>query len=133
MAVTLDVSDLIQPIGELDATFFPDGNLDTYLPGWLTQAEIVVSGAASIVEEDAAAAAYVYARAFHFLATRYNTLATTTDISGEITRTIHDEQIEYYLAQASKWADRYAAYVQGQTEVEIIAISVAPRFLFTVS
>jgi hypothetical protein len=103
MAVTLTPPDLIQPKGQLDAAYFPEGNMDAYVAGWLEQATAIIDARPDIAHPDAAAAAYVYQRAFSYLATLWNTYATTTTIAGQITRTINKESVAYFLDLSNHW------------------------------
>src|SRR4030095_5582163 len=77
------------------------------------RAALQFEGNPAIVDQDVAAAAYVYARAFQFFSVRYNVLATTTTISGEVTRTINKEQVQFYLEEAQRWQDLFDFYAAG--------------------
>lgn len=108
MTVTLTPADLIQPKGRLDAAYFPSGNMDTYLQGWLDQAIVLVDADPTIENANAAAEAYVYMRAYGYLATLWNTIATTTTIAGQITRTINKDQVQFFTNLAEEWTAIYA-------------------------
>ena len=111
MPVTIQPDDLKQPKGELDAAYFPTGNMDAYLTGWYEEGKAIIEARDDVENDDAALTAYVYKRAYSYLATYWNTLATTTTIAGQITRTVNKEQVAYFAALADKWSDAYFVLV----------------------
>ena len=83
MALTPD--DLKQPDGELAASYFPDGDLDDLLPGWLSRAVVKVETDGDIVDQDGATAAWVYYLAYSYLTKRFNAMPNTLAVgSGEV-------------------------------------------------
>ena len=84
MAVTLRVDDLIQPEGELANSFFPDGDLDERIDGWLDRAATRVEGNANIVaaDQDTATAHLVYHYAYSYIAGRIASMPNNTTIDG---------------------------------------------------
>ncbi len=72
MAVTITIDSLVQPLGELTPMLFPDNILADLLDGWLTDAVNHVMAIPGIAAENqnAAAAAWVYYRAYLAMALR---------------------------------------------------------------
>ena len=61
MSVTLTISDLKQPQGELFAALFPGDDLDTLLTGWLSKATTLINASAiATSDQNNAALAYCY-------------------------------------------------------------------------
>lgn len=63
MTVTLSISDLQYPTGEMQPVMFPDGDIDTALTSWLSEAMVLTT-------DNAAAAHYVYYRGYNAAANR---------------------------------------------------------------
>lgn len=111
MAVTLTTDDLIAPAGRLQPAMFPDGDINANVVAWLSEATTKV--AADEIESDdhdAAAEAWVYHRAYDFVAERM--LAepeqyTTED--GE-SRRLTMAQITRFQALAQHYKTAYEAY-----------------------
>lgn len=123
MAVTLQPDDFIQPKGELDPAFFPDSNCTEYVTGWLAKATELIDNNAAVMDGNTAALAYVYARGFSYLAMRYNSLATTTTISGKITRTIQSDQVKIFQEAADTWQSEYNIWESGQDPENVVVKS----------
>lgn len=108
MAVTLTGLDLMQPLGELDASLFAatdDSGL--LLTGWLRDAiDQVASVAAS--GQNAAAAAWVYYRAFTLFAQRAANKPSTITVDGVVTRTTASDQRKYFDDRAKYWQGEFA-------------------------
>ena len=107
MAVTLTADDLIQPAGELSNDFFPLGDLDDQIEGWLTAAVAKVEGNSDIAStrHDDAAAAYVYYRAYDYIAKLLQAQPTQqSEGDGAISVTIAaDRPKSWEDAAADKW------------------------------
>lgn len=127
MAVTLTIDDLKQPIGELDESLFPDGNIDTLLAGWLDQAANQVNAAAGIAtaDQDDAAAGWVYYRAYTQIADRLASQAESITVGPRTERTSTGQQ-KYFADKAKYWLDwYYGLFTLTQT-------ASAPAFFTTV-
>ncbi len=108
MAITLVVNDFKEPLGELQDELFPSG-LDTLLSGWLAQATVKVTAATGIANQDAAAEAWVYYRAYNHIAQRMNAEAAQASLESGVSRTIASDQRAYFSARAIYWLDAYDA------------------------
>lgn len=109
MAVTLLPDDLIQPIGELSDVLFPDGNLLNMLSGWLVDATNQVNAAPGIAlaNQNKAAAAWVYYRAYSLVADRLASTPSNIVIDSTVTRTMASDQRKYFADKAKEWLDYY--------------------------
>lgn len=125
MAVTLIPSDLLQPNGELAATYFPDADLNDQLDGWLIQATAKVEANADIaaaVQNDASAA-WVYYLAYSHIANRIGSMPSVVSVgSGEVSRTYAQDRPAYWLARAQAHKAAYAAMI-----VPVAATVTTPR------
>lgn len=74
MAVTLNLDDLKYPTGELQPRMFPDGDIDTVLATWLTEA-------IGLTTDDTAASHYVYWRGYSAVANRIAATPTSQSTS----------------------------------------------------
>ncbi len=114
MAVTLTVADLIQPDGELDNTYFPEGDLDAQIDGWLSKAarriEANINIAASVHND--AAEAWVYYLAYSHIANRIAAMPNTVSVgSGEVTRTYAQDRPAYWRSLALTQKTAYDALI----------------------
>ena len=99
MAVTLNESDLILPAGELSNHFFPQGDMDTQLSGWLFAATAKVEGDSNITtaNHNDAAAAYVYYLAYSYIGRQMRSLPSRhAEGDGAI-------DVSYQLSQGRDW------------------------------
>lgn len=109
MAVTLTITDLQQPTGELDSDMFPLGNIDILLSGWLAQAETKVTDF-SIATQNDAAAAWVYYRGFSAIAQRLAATPSSKSVdSGAVTVSTSADQRKYFDTLAKYWFDIFNA------------------------
>lgn len=102
MAVTLTIADLKQPIGELSAELFTGTNFDTLLTGWLAQA--VAKVGAGVADENAAAAAWVYYRAYSYKASLQANTPNQVNFSNQpgVSKTMSADQREYFVNLANQ-------------------------------
>lgn len=133
MAVTLSTFDLTQPEGELSETLFPGGNFDMLLAGWLGQAVALVEANPAIASanQNLAAAAWVYYRAYDHIAQRMasSPVRVATSLDGSVAKEMAQDQRKYWFDKAvAKKAD-YEAY---ETEAPSTT-SVMPAFFGRVS
>lgn len=105
MAVTLFSDDLVQPAGELSDVLFPDGNIGELVAGWLRDAKTKVANVAE-TEQDGAAAAWVYYRAYRHVADRMAS-APSHMIAGPRTEDFDFNQRKYFAERADYWLDIY--------------------------
>lgn len=114
MAVTLVDIDLVQPIGQLSNSYFPDGDLDALLGGWLSRATTKVEANTGIAaaSQDDAAAAWTYYLAYSHIANRLGAMPNTLSVgSGEVSRAYAADRPAYWLARAEANLAAYAALV----------------------
>lgn len=128
MAVTLTVDDLEQPLGELDASLFPNGDIDNLCAAWLAQAiaKIEANTGIATADQDAAAAAWVYYRAYMQVADRFANSPSTIVVDGTVTRTTAADQRKYFADRAAYWLDFYYSYNT------LVALAAVPAFFGTV-
>jgi hypothetical protein len=128
MSVTLTVDDLEQPLGELDASLFPSGNIDNLVTVWLSQAITTVEANTGIAtaDQDEAAAAWVYYRAYTQVADRFANTAQTIMIDGQVTRTTSADQRKYFADRAAYWLEFYYSYNT------LVALAAVPTYFGTV-
>jgi len=110
MSVTLVADNLTQPQGELDASLFPDGNLTDLLAGWLQDAKDRVDANTGIAtaDQNEAAAAWVYYRAYTQVAQRFANEANSITV-GPRTESYNADQRKYFADQAQRWLDWFYA------------------------
>lgn len=115
MAVTVTVMDLQQPTGELTESLFPGSNFDGLLAGWLAQATEKAEGNSAIAaaNHDAAAAAWVYHRAYSHVAQRLasSPIRVSTSVDGSVAKEMTKDQREHFITLAQSWLDSYDAYI----------------------
>lgn len=133
MAVTLTIADLRQPIGELSAELFAGTNFDTLLTGWLAQA--VAKVGAGVVDENAAAAAWVYYRAYSYKAALQANTPNQVNFSNQpgVSKTMSADQREYFINLAEHWKSIFDGYVVppvvvGGAFTGSQSVSVLPRW-----
>jgi len=117
MAVTLTISDLKQPDGELFAALFPGDDIDTLITGWLNKATILIN-ASSIITTDHnnAALAYVYYSAYNYVALWLaNAPASVSIDSGGVTKSTSNDQRKFFADKANYWLDFYNGYFPATT------------------
>lgn len=103
MSVT--AADLTYPKGELQPTWFPDGDLAANLAIWLAQVDTGdLTDSAAI---DLATRAYVYLRAYTAIAGRL-AATPTTEKTNDYQTTIGQERIAYFARRAADWTEVYA-------------------------
>jgi hypothetical protein len=118
MAVTLATYDLIQPTGELTEELFPGGDFDTWLAGWLGQAEAKVEADTTIAtaDQNTAAAAWVYYRAYAHKVLLM--MADPSDIKiGDRSEGFTDAQRQAFVALRDAKLAEYNAYPSPATAV----------------
>lgn len=132
MAVTLSENDLTAPQGRLQSAMFPDGDMSTNVTAWLNKATTTVQAAdIDSADHDAAAEAYVYWRAYEFVAERM--LAEPeqyTDEDGE-SRTLSTQQISSFQRLAERFRDEYESYINDRTVRDVPAsasVRISPRW-----
>lgn len=83
MSVTLQAAQLIQPHGELDCDFFPDGMLDARIGGWLNQARAKVEANSNIdaASHNEAAKAWTYYLAYSYNALRLGAMPNSASVN----------------------------------------------------
>lgn len=125
MAVTLAPFDLMQPMGELDAAWFPDGDLELRIGGALALVAPVVEGSTAIAaaNHNAAAAAWVYARLYRQVAARLAATPSTLTIGGQITRVTSADRVAYFANLAASKEAEYAGYSVVETTIAVPARS----------
>ncbi len=103
MTVTLTIADLILPDGELDNTYFPNGDLDVQIDGWLSKATSRVEANSYIAasSHNDAAEAWVYYMAYGHIANRIAAMPNTVSVgSGEVVRTYAQDRPAYWRSLA---------------------------------
>lgn len=127
MAVTLTTQMLLQPLGELSEYYFPQGDAVAQLDGWLPVAIAKVEADSYIdsAEHDRAAAAYVYYRAYDYIANQLAALpSSASEGSGAI-------DVKYAAAQ---YAFFQAKAARKLAEFEAVRVAVASGpWLFTLA
>lgn len=114
MAVTITEADLEQPAGQLAASYFPDADLATQLPGWLESAVAKVEADVTIpiASQNDAAAAWVYYLAYSYMADRIAAMPNVASVgSGEASQTYSKDRLDYWLARAAAQKATYDALV----------------------
>lgn len=127
MAVTLTVAMLMQPTGELSEHYFPQGDASTQVLGWLPEAKGIIEADSSITDanHNRAAAAYVYYRAYDYIA---NQLAALPSSASEGDGAI---DVKYTAAQYAHFR-ALAARKLAEFEAVRVAVTSGP-WLFTVA
>lgn len=104
MAVTLTTFDLIQPDGELSESLFPGGDFNVLLSGWLGQAtgKVEANTAITTANQNDAAAAWVYYRAYDHIAQRMasSPVRVSTSIDGSVSKEMAQDQRQYWFNKA---------------------------------
>lgn len=103
MTVTLQSPQLIQPHGELDCDFFPDGILDARIGGWLAQAKAQVEANANIEtgNHNTAATAWTYYLAYTYNALRFGAQPNAASVNkGAESMSIGADRPEFWQARA---------------------------------
>jgi len=108
MAVTLTPENFIHPAGELQRQMFASQvEMESALSAWIDEAEAKVIAVSGLTDENGAAAAWVYHRAY---AARAQALANQPDseaLRGELTRSIGQNRIAYFERRAAEWLTEY--------------------------
>lgn len=125
MSITVTSAQCVQPEGELFAELFPNNNLDDLVSGWLTKASAEVA-ALNIVStnQDAAALAYVYWRAYDHICLRMaNEFASKTVHSGagDATLSQTNDQRKFFQERAAFWQGQFYSY-QPPTDDQAAAV-----------
>lgn len=105
MAVTLTKHMLMQPTGELSPHYFPQGDLLDLIVEWLPVAKAKVEADSSIADADhnRAAAAYVYYRAYDYIANQLAALpSSATEGSDAISVSWSASQIVHFRNLAAQ-------------------------------
>ncbi len=128
MAVTLTTFDLIQPDGELSESLFPSGDFNVLLAGWLGQAtgKVEANTAIAATNQNSAAAAWVYHRAYDHIAQRLasSPVRVSTSIDGSVSKEMAQDQRKFW---ADKAVEKKADYEAFETE-SASTTSVVPVF-----
>lgn len=104
MAVTIVEADLIQPLGELDPTFFPGGDLNSKITGWFAQAVAKVEANLNIKPEDHndAATAWTYYLAYTYIAGRFASMPNSVSVNkGADEVSYGQDRPPFWLARAA--------------------------------
>lgn len=111
MAVTLISDDLLQPAGELDESLFPADNCNDFVAGWLSQAADKVLASANITaaDQDKAAAAWVYYRAYTWVANRIANTPESVTVGPRTERSSATQQ-KYFADLAAFWLEQYYGF-----------------------
>lgn len=113
MAVTITVTDLEQPTGELANSYFPDGDLAAKLPGWLLVATNKVQADTSIAPaaHNDAAGAWVYYLAYSYIADRIAANPNRQSLQGgEVSEDWGQDRPAYWLARADAKLGTYEQF-----------------------
>jgi len=100
MAITLDTADLIYPLGELQNSMFPDGDLEQAVSAWLLIAK-------SKTTDDQPALHFVYWRAYDAVANRLAAQFSNENYYGNVSRSISTGQVNYYRDKAEAHMQEY--------------------------
>lgn len=118
MTVTLEPDDLILPAGELSNDYFPLGDLDDQLVGWLAIAveKVEANSAIDTARHDNAAAAYVYYRAYDYIANLLAALPTSqSEGDGAINVVIAQDRPEFWRLKANSKLAAYNGLIVAST------------------
>lgn len=107
--VTLPIQDLKYPVGELQPSMFPDGDLDANLQLWLADAKLKVAGLDADLQ-NAAAAAWVYHRAYTAVALRIGNTPTTDGSFGDRSTTWSGDRVGFFQTKAKEWLATFTGY-----------------------
>lgn len=127
MAITLATADLVQPEGDLAHSFFPDGDLDDHIDGWLSRAAGKVQGDSDIADsaQDTATAAWVYYLAYTYIANRIGAMPNSTAVnSGDVSVAYGQDRPAYWRALA---AEQKAGFEATIVPVVVAATVTTPR------
>lgn len=105
MAVNVQMVELIAPLGELSAHFFPDGDMDALLGPWLTQAKAKVIANTKISGDNQATAIkqWVYYLAYTHIAGRYASMPNSVSVNKGA------DSVSYGQDRPAFWAARASA------------------------
>lgn len=105
MAVTIQAASLMQPVGELDCSFFPDNDLDAKIGGWLQKAKTKVQALTSLNAErhNDAAELWVYYLAYSYLAGRFAAMPNSVSVNNGA------DSVSYGQDRPAYWAGRASA------------------------
>lgn len=113
MAVTLTTFDLIQPDGELSESLFPSGDFNVLVAGWLGQAtaKVEANTAIATADQNTAAAAWVYHRAYDHIAQRLasSPVRVSTSIDGSVSKEMAQDQRTFWAKKAAEKKADYEA------------------------
>jgi hypothetical protein len=114
MAVTLMTADLVQPDGELSESLFPGNDFNVLLSGWLAQAvtQVGANTAIATANQNAAAAAWVYHRAYSMIAARLasSPVSVSTSHDGSVSKSMSVDQRKYFVDMAAAKKADYESY-----------------------
>jgi len=126
MAVTLETYQLYQPDGELEATLFPDADMEAKLSGWLAQATTKVEADADIATADQndAAAAWVYYRAYSYIAQWMRADPERVTV-GERTEWLGADRSKFFASRAASWIDTFSGFSTPTARVAFFGLARA--------
>lgn len=108
MTVSLSSWNILQPNGELDVSLFASQDeAEAMIVGWITDAIARVANVTPANQQEAAAA-WVYYRAFGLLAQRYASTASTIMVDGVVTRSTSSDQRKFFDDRMKFWQDVFA-------------------------
>lgn len=115
MAVTLTPADLTYPAGQLQEGFFPDDDLQGNLVVWLAEAKDKVADVV-LDQQDDAAAAWVYYRAYQAVARRIGAQPSRESYGGagggsNVTRDWGQNKSDYWEGLADEQLALFQGYV----------------------
>lgn len=116
MAVTITSADLIEPLGQLDPTFFPDRDLNAKIEGWFNQAKAKVESNTQIkaANQDDAVRQWSYYLAFTYLAGRYASMPSSTSVNkGADAVSYAQDRPAYWSARATLALGEYNGFLIG--------------------
>lgn len=105
MAVTIQRVNLLTPEGELDCSFFPDNNLESFIGTWVTEAKKKVEAATNIDSSlhDEAASQWVYYKAYSYLAGRFAAMPNSVSVNkGADSVSYGQDRVTYWESRAAK-------------------------------
>jgi hypothetical protein len=103
MPINVEAVNLLQPMGELDCTFFPDNDLDAKIGGWLTQAKAKVLADSQIPSsnQESATTHWVYYLAYSYIAGRFAAMPSSVSVNrGADSVSYGQDRVTYWSTRA---------------------------------
>ena len=110
MAIDVVAADVIAPFGELDCDFFPKGDMDLKLPGWLrvARAKVAADSTIAAANQNEAVKQWVYFQAFTYIAGNFAAMPNSVSVNkGADSVSFGQDRPAYWAARAARAEKAY--------------------------